>query len=45
VTIVPAVAIFWNNMTGRKHDISGPSRSRVEASPRAEAPTPKRRAV
>src|SRR5207253_5362050 len=45
VTIVPAVAIFWNNVTGRKRDISGPSqRSRVDE-PRNEAPTQKRRAV
>jgi len=26
VTIVPAVATLWNNMTGRTHDIAGPSR-------------------
>jgi preprotein translocase subunit SecF len=50
VTIVPAVAIAWNNMTGRKRDISGPSRSqRTEEPVRAESaprPTPrKRRAV
>jgi preprotein translocase subunit SecF len=50
VTIVPAVAIAWNNMTGRKRDISGPSRSqRTEEPARAESaprPTPrKRRAV
>jgi preprotein translocase SecF subunit len=46
VTIVPAVAIAWNNLTGRKHDIAGPAaRSRVE-SPRDETPaTRKRRAV
>lgn len=25
VTIVPAVAIAWNNMTGRTHDLSGPA--------------------
>ena len=46
VTIVPAVAIMWNNMTGRKHDVSGPGsqRVRVEAeAPRNEAPRPKRR--
>ena len=47
VTIVPAVAIAWNNMTGRKHDISGPvQRARAEEpspSPRAEAPAAKRR--
>lgn len=34
VTIVPAVAIAWNNLTGRKHDIAGPA-----ARPRL-APTP-----
>jgi preprotein translocase subunit SecF len=46
VTIVPAVAIAWNNLTGRKHDIAGPAqRARVEE-PRVETPTPrKRRAV
>jgi preprotein translocase SecF subunit len=50
VTIVPAVAIAWNNLTGRRRDISGPSRSaRTEEPVRAESaprPTPrKRRAV
>jgi len=51
VTIVPAVAIAWNNLTGRKRDIAGPaSRStRAEDPARAESaprPTPrKRRAV
>jgi preprotein translocase subunit SecF len=50
VTIVPAVAIAWNNMTGRKRDIAGPSAraARVEE-PRAEMPPRpaprKRRAV
>jgi preprotein translocase subunit SecF len=50
VTIVPAVAIAWNNLTGRKRDIAGPAAraARVEE-PRAEMPprpTPrKRRAV
>lgn len=28
VTIVPAVAIAWNNMTGRTHDLSGSTASR-----------------
>jgi preprotein translocase SecF subunit len=50
VTIVPAVAIAWNNLTGRKRDIAGPSRAtRTEEPARAESaprPTPrKRRAV
>ena len=53
VTIVPAVAIAWNNLTGRKRDITGPSRStrteepvRAESTPRPPRPTPrKRRAV
>src|SRR5436309_461367 len=33
ITIVPAVAIAWNNMTGRKHDMSGPATRRVEPAP------------
>ena len=42
VTIVPAVAIAWNNLTGRKHDLSGPStRARVE--PKKEVPPPERK--
>jgi preprotein translocase subunit SecF len=46
VTIVPAVAIAWNNLTGRKHDIAGPAaRPKVEAAPRQETPTRKRKAV
>jgi preprotein translocase subunit SecF len=50
VTIVPAVAIAWNNMSGRKRDIAGPATraARVEE-PRAEMPARpaprKRRAV
>jgi preprotein translocase subunit SecF len=44
ITIVPAVAIAWNNVTGRKRDIAGPgSRARVEEAPRSEAPTPRKR--
>ena len=43
VTIVPAVAIAWNRMTGRKHDLSGPvARTRVETD-REEAPAPRQR--
>jgi preprotein translocase subunit SecF len=45
ITIVPAVALAWNNMTGRTHDIAGPTtRARVEEA-RTEAPTRKRKAV
>jgi preprotein translocase subunit SecF len=34
VTIVPSVAIAWNNLTGRRHDIAGPAaRPRVEPAP------------
>lgn len=44
VTIVPAVAIAWNNLTGRKHDIAGPAArgARIEE-PRGEATTPRKR--
>jgi preprotein translocase subunit SecF len=42
VTIVPAVAIAWNNVTGRKHDLSGPAaRARTEA--RVETTPPPQR--
>jgi preprotein translocase subunit SecF len=42
VTIVPAVAIAWNNMTGRTHDLSGPA-TRPRAEARIEpAPAPPR---
>jgi preprotein translocase subunit SecF len=44
ITIVPAVAIAWNKMTGRKHDVAGPAtRARVEEAPRSEAPAPRKR--
>jgi preprotein translocase subunit SecF len=34
ITIVPAVAIAWNKLTGRTHDIAGPlARARVEQAP------------
>jgi len=34
ITIVPAVALAWNNMTGRTHDVAGPAaRARVEPAP------------
>ena len=45
VTIVPAVAIAWNNATGRKHDIAGPAaRPKVETAAREETQR-KRKAV
>lgn len=43
VTIVPAVAIAWNNLTGRKHDISGPTRSARIEEPRSETREPRKR--
>ena len=36
VTIVPAVAIAWNNLTGRKHDLSGGTATRTRTEPRDE---------
>lgn len=43
VTIVPAVAVAWNRLSGRKHDISGPEkRTRADVAPREE-PTPGQR--
>jgi preprotein translocase subunit SecF len=44
VTIVPAVAIAWNNLTGRKHDISGPAnRAALRAEPKQDVPPAQRR--
>jgi preprotein translocase subunit SecF len=42
VTIVPAVAIAWNNLTGRTHDLSGPV-ARVRTEARAETTPPPQR--
>ena len=40
ITIVPAVAVAWNNATGRTRDIAGPAqRARVEE-PRGPTPAP-----
>jgi preprotein translocase subunit SecF len=44
VTIVPAVAIAWNNLTGRKHDISGPA-ARQKVEPIRDDTQRKRKAV
>jgi preprotein translocase subunit SecF len=44
ITIVPAVALAWNNMTGRKRDISGPAKSTRNIEPaREEVPAEKRK--
>lgn len=46
VTIVPAVAIAWNNMTGRTHDLTGPANRPTRTEPRQDvspAPPKKRR--
>lgn len=44
ITIVPSVAIGWNNMTGRKRDISGPAKSQRNIEPaREEVPAEKRK--
>ena len=44
ITIVPAVAIAWNNMTGRKRDISGPAKSQARVEPAREVvPAEKRK--
>src|SRR5712691_5705945 len=44
VTIVPAVAIAWNNLTGRTHDLSGPAaRARVEPRVETVPPPPQQR--
>src|SRR4029077_3201165 len=47
ITIVPAVAIAWNKLTGRKHDISGPTaRARVDPPPPTrEVPSQRKRRV
>ncbi|HJT16193.1 MAG TPA: protein translocase subunit SecF [Thermoanaerobaculia bacterium] len=45
VTIVPAVAIAWNNMTGRKHDIAGPAARPKNIEEAARPEQRKRKAV
>jgi preprotein translocase subunit SecF len=44
VTIVPAVAIAWNNLTGRTHDLNGGSGPRTRESREESTPQRKRRA-
>jgi preprotein translocase subunit SecF len=43
VTIVPAVAIAWNNLTGRKHDLAGPANRPARVEPRQDVPPPQRK--
>jgi preprotein translocase SecF subunit len=43
VTIVPAVAIAWNRLTGRTHDLSGPATRSTKTEPRAVVPPPQRK--
>jgi preprotein translocase subunit SecF len=44
ITIVPAVALAWNNASGRKRDISGPAKSTRNIEPaREEVPAEKRK--
>jgi preprotein translocase subunit SecF len=43
VTIVPAVAIAWNNLTGRKHDLAGPANRPTRVEPRQDVPPQQRK--
>ena len=43
VTIVPAVAIAWNNLTGRTHDLAGPANRPTRVEPRQDVPPPQRK--
>jgi preprotein translocase subunit SecF len=43
VTIVPAVAIAWNNLTGRKHDLAGPVKGPTRVEPKQDVPPPQRK--
>jgi hypothetical protein len=43
VTIVPAVAIAWNNLTGRTHDLAGPANRPARVETRQDVPPPQRK--
>lgn len=43
VTIVPAVAIAWNNLTGRKHDLAGPAKGPTRVEPKQDVPPAQRK--
>ncbi len=43
VTIVPAVAIAWNNMTGRKHDLAGPANRPTRVETKQDVPPQQRK--
>ncbi|MBV8543395.1 MAG: protein translocase subunit SecF, partial [Acidobacteria bacterium] len=43
VTIVPAVAIAWNNMTGRKHDLAGPANRPTRVETKQDVPPAQRK--
>jgi preprotein translocase subunit SecF len=43
VTIVPAVAIAWNNLTGRTHDLAGPANRPTRVDPKQDVPPPQQR--
>jgi len=43
VTIVPAVAIAWNNLTGRKHDLAGPANRPTRVETKQDVPPQQRK--
>jgi preprotein translocase subunit SecF len=43
VTIVPAVAIAWNNLTGRKHDLAGPANRPTRVETKQDVPPAQRK--
>jgi preprotein translocase SecF subunit len=43
VTIVPAVAIAWNNLTGSKHDLAGPANRPTRVETKQDVPPQQRK--